>query len=415
MSAYKYVIIGGGIAAGRAAENVRKVDAQGSIALVAGEPHPPYQRPPLSKGYLLGKEGLDHVYLKPLEAYAQEGVDVLLGVRAVRLEPTAHRVTLANGRELTYERLLLATGSVARRLELPGSTLPNVFTLRTIADADAIRAAVRPGMRVVVVGGSFIGTEVAAALAQLGAQVTVVFPESRLLERVVPEALSERLHREYTARGVRVQAGVRPARFEGERQVTRVVLESGETLAAELVVMGVGVSLETELARQAGLALDAQGAVVVDEFLRTSDPTIYAAGDIASWPDNTFGRRLCVEHWDVARAQGLRAGRNMAGEQKPYTTLPYFFSDLFDLSLEVWGDLTAWEQTVVRGDPDGPSFAYYYFADERLTAVLAVGRPESERKPMQALVRARPALTDLARPLADESVDLATLAARFST
>jgi len=406
MNTYRYVIVGGGIAAGRAADGIRKLDAEGRIALVCAEAHPPYQRPPLSKGYLTGSEGLDHVYLKEADAYAQDQVDLITGVAATALDRAAHQVTLADGQVLGYERLLLATGSQARRLPLPGGDLEGVWTLRTIEDAEGIRSAAQPGAPAVVLGGSFIGAEVAAALAQLGMAVTVVFPETRLLERIAPPALSAHLHALYAGRGVRVMPGNRPSRFEGQGHVAAVRLESGDRLEASLVVMGVGVQPNTALARSAALALDAQGAVLVDEFLCTSDPHIYAAGDIASWPDATFGRRLRVEHWDVARGQGLRAGRNMAGEGKPYTALPYFFSDLFELSFEVWGDLTAWDQTVLRGEIERGSFALFCFSAGRLTGVLAAGRPEAERKPLQALVRARAAYSDVAERLQDESADL---------
>ena len=189
--------------------------------------------------------------------------------------------------------------------------------------SDGIREAVRLGARALVLGGSFIGSEVAASLAQLGIGVTMVFPEARLLELIVPQELSALLHSKYEANGIQILSGTKPERLEGDGMVERAALDTGDTLDVDLVVMGVGIRLNTELARDAGLEIGEKGAVVVDETLRTSNPNIYAAGDIAAWPDPTFGRRLRVEHWDVARRQGLRAGRNMAGEEKPYTSLPY--------------------------------------------------------------------------------------------
>jgi NADPH-dependent 2,4-dienoyl-CoA reductase/sulfur reductase-like enzyme len=208
---------------------------------------------------------------------------------------------------------------------------------------------------------------------------------------------------------VRIVSGTKPERLDGEARVERAVLDDGDSLNVDLVVMGVGVRLDTALARDAGLQMGDGGAVMVDEWLRTSVPSIYAAGDIAAWPDPTFGKRLRVEHWDVARRQGMRAGRNMAGDEKPYAALPYFFSDLFDFSFEVWGDLTAWDQTVLRGSLDEGAFAFYYFQQGSLVGVLAAGRPDEERKPMQALVRARPAYEDVAARLRDERVDLNAL------
>jgi NADPH-dependent 2,4-dienoyl-CoA reductase/sulfur reductase-like enzyme len=400
------VVIGGGLAGGRACDGIRKVDIEGSIAVVTDEPHRPYQRPPLSKGYLTGKQGLGKVYLKEKDHYAQNQVDVFSGVRASDVNRTLKRVTLGNGQVLRYEKLLLATGGRAKRLPIPGSDLARVYTLRRIEDADAIREAAGSGKRALVLGGSFIGSEVAASLTQLGLDVTMVFPESRLLERVVPEELSAFLHGKYESHGVRILSGTKPVSLLGDDRVERVELDNGETLSVNLVVMGVGIELNTALARMAGLDLDDQGAVVVNGALQTSDPDIYAAGDIAVWPSFTFGKRLRVEHWNVARGQGLRAGRNMAGEGKAYAALPYFFSDLFDLSFEAWGDLTTWDQTVLRGSLESKSFALYYFDRAKIVGVLAVDRPEEERKPMQGLVRARLLYEDLASRLRDERVDL---------
>ena len=406
MQSYEYVIIGGGLAGQRAGDGIRKVDAQGAIALVTAEPHMPYERPPLSKGYLTGKKGLDRVYLKEDDYYAQSAIEVITGTQATRIDPGARSVALGDGRVLEYDKLLLATGGRAWRLPIPGNDLPGVFTLRTIEDSDGIREAAQHGKQALVLGGSFIGSEVASSLAQLGLSVTMVFPEGRLLELVVPQELSALLHAKYVANGVRILSGTKPERLEGNGKVERAALDSGETLNVGLVVMGVGVRLNSELARDAGLEMGERGAVVVDETLRTSDPHIYAAGDIAAWPDPTFGKRLRVEHWDVARRQGLRAGRNMAGEEKPYTSLPYFFSDLFDFSFEVWGDLSAWDRTVTRGTLESGSFALYYFAQGKMVGVLAVGRPDEERKPMQALVKARPATEDVKARLTDEAVEL---------
>lgn len=389
MEMYTYLIIGGGMAGERAAEGARKVDTAGTIAIVAGEPYLPYDRPPLSKGYLTGKEGQEKVYLRPKSFYAENGIAVLTGVRAVALDPSARRVTLADGRVLGYERLLLATGGTARRPAVPGADLPGVFTLRTLDDCQAIRDAAGPGKRALVIGGSFIGSEAGAALAQRGLAVTLAFPGKRLLEKIVPAEVSDWLHGLYESQGVRLLPGRRPARLEGAGRVERAVLDDGTVLPCDVVVAGIGIDLDTGIARQAGLALDERGAVLVDEFLRTSDPHIYAAGDIASWPDPTFGKRLRVEHWDVARQQGLRAGRNMAGENKPYAAVPYFYSDLFETALEVWGDLSAWEQTVQRGHPESGHFYLFYFSGGLLSGVLVGNPTEEERKEMPALVRTR--------------------------
>ncbi len=406
VKSYKYIIIGGGLAGGKAVDGIRQVDETGKVAVVTEEPHRPYERPPLSKDYLRGEAGLESVYVGEAAHYEAADAEVLTGVRATRLIPDRRRVALDDGRELEYEKLLLATGGHAWRLPLPGSDLENVFTLRTIEDSDRIREAAGEGAHALIMGGSFIGCEVAASLRQLGTQVTMVFPESRLLERIVPVALSDLLFATYRDEGVEVFPGTVSEGLEGDGKVERAKLDNSKVLDVDLVVMGVGIRLNTELADEAGLELNEQGALIVDEQLRTSDLDIYGAGDIAAWPDPTFGERLRVEHWDVARRQGRRAGRNMAGEEKAYTALPYFFSDLFDLSFEVWGNLNSWEETVVRGSPGKGSFAYYYFDGGRLVGVLSMGRPSSERNPMQELVKARAPYDDVAADLADESVDL---------
>jgi NADPH-dependent 2,4-dienoyl-CoA reductase/sulfur reductase-like enzyme len=409
MDSYKYVIIGGGLAGGRAGDGIRSADTEGTIALVTEEHHMPYQRPPLSKGYLMGKDGLDDVRLREDSHYAENRIDVLTGTRAVKVKSGEHSVALDDGRVLGYEKLLLATGGRAWVLPIPGNDLPGVFTLRTVEDSDSIRQAAGRGNQALVLGGSFMGSEIASSLAQLGLSVTMTFLEERLLARVAPDELSDFLRTKYEAAGVRLKPRTGVESLEGEGGVERVVLSDHQTLEVDLVVMGVGIRLNTELAREAGLTLGDRGAVIVDEFLRTSDPDIYAAGDIASWPDPTFGKRLQVEHWDVARLQGRRAGRNMAGDERPYRSLPYFYSDLFDFGYEVWGNLETWDKTVLRGSIADGSFALYYFDQGIMVGVLAAGRPGKERRPMQALVRARPELEAVAAKLADEASDLATL------
>jgi len=416
METYKYVIIGGGIAGGRACEGIRKVDGEGRIVLVAQEPHRPYQRPPLSKKYLRDEVSLERVYLQDAGYYDEHQIDLIQGVAATALDAGAREIALDDGRVLKYEKLLLATGGQALRLPLPGSDLDNVFTLRTIEDSQHIRQAAGDAKRALVMGGSFIGAEATASLSQMGLAVVEIFPESRLLELIVPPELSERLAALYEKHGVRVLPGVVSDKLEGDGRVERAALDNGETLDVDLVVMGVGIRLNTDLARKAGLDVrEEDGAILVDETLRTSDPRVYAAGDVAAWPDATFEQRLRVEHWDVARRQGLRAGRNMAGDEAPYEALPYFFSDLFDLSFEVWGNLSSWERAVLRGSLEEGSFAYYYFEADRLTGVLAVDRPDAERAPMQSLVQARPAYDEVADSLQDEDLDLGTLTGQESS
>jgi 3-phenylpropionate/trans-cinnamate dioxygenase ferredoxin reductase component len=409
MDAYKYVIIGGGLTGGSAAEAIREVDSEGSLVLVTQEPHRPYHRPPLSKSYLQGKRELERVFLKDEAYYQEQSIELRTATRALAVDPATRTVTLQGGQALSYERLLLATGGRAWRLPLPGNDLDNVFTLRTIDDSQRIQQAGGDGRRALILGGSFIGSEVTMSLVQLGTEVTMAFPEARLMARLAAPEFSDLIEGMYRERGVRILTDTTAERLEGEGQVARAVLDSGETLDVDLVVMGVGIRLNTGLAQEAGLALGKDEAILVDEHLRTSDPNIYAAGDIAAWPDQTFGRRLRVEHWDVAYNQGKRVGRNMAGDEEPYTVLPYFFSDLFDLALEVWGDLDSWDRTVLRGSLEAGSYAFYYFDQGKLTGVLAVGLPDEEREPLQALIKERVAYDRVADKLRDEEADLQSL------
>jgi 3-phenylpropionate/trans-cinnamate dioxygenase ferredoxin reductase subunit len=414
MKTYNYIIIGGGLAGGRTGDGIRKVDTTGSILLVTDEPHMPYQRPTLSKGYLTGKDSLDHAYLKEDSYYTENNIEVIQGVRASQVDPAAHKVSLEDERELGYDKLMLATGARARRLSFPGSDLPGVFTLRTIEDAQAIREVAQSGRKALVLGGSFIGSEVSASLAQCDLEVSIVFPESRILQRIVPEQMSAFVQAKYKGHGIRILSGTTVKQVEGNGKVQSALLKNGEKLEVDLIVMGTGVELNTALARRAGLEMAQDGAILVNKYLRTSEPDIYAAGDIAAWPDLTFGRRLRVEHWDVARRQGLRAGQNMAGQEKPYASLPYFFSDLFDLGLEVWGYLADWDQTVLRGSLEQGSFAFYYFQQGRMVGVLATSRPDEERKPMQALVKLRPTFAQVADNLRNETIALDSLTESIS-
>jgi NADPH-dependent 2,4-dienoyl-CoA reductase/sulfur reductase-like enzyme len=416
MENYPYVVIGGGLAGGKAVEGIRERDKKGRIALVTTEPHRPYHRPPLSKDFLRGEQSQDEVYVAETKYYDEHGVTLMTATEVTEVDPDGHTVNLegaeidADTQKIKYEKLLLATGGRPIRLDLPGNELENVFTLRRIEDSAQIRAAAGSGKSGLILGGSFIGAEVAASLTMIDTNITMVFPESRIYEKVAPQEMSEWLHMIYASRNVRLLTGLTADRFFGGGAVERVELSNGAMPTVDLVVMGVGILLNTQLAEGAELDIqDNDKAVLVNRQLQTSHPDIYAAGDIAAWPSETFGKRLRVEHWDVARSQGLQAGRNMAGAEEPYTPLPYFFSDLFDLSFEVWGDLSSWDETVRRGELDARNVAFYYFADGKLTGVLAMGRPENEREPMQELIRARPAYDDVAKQLRDESINLSDL------
>lgn len=409
MNAYKYLIIGGGIAGGKACEGIRDVDAEGSTALITKENHPPYQKPPLSKAYLQDKTDLEDVYLKPEEEYQAMGVELIQGRAVTDIAPEDHLVTLEDGEEIGYEKLLLATGGSAIRLPIWGNELDNVFTLRGIEDANKIREQAGENTRALVMGGSFIGAEVAASISQLGTQVVHIFPESRLLEHIAPEDLGQHLQEMFEENNVRVLPETISEGLEGENAVQRAILNNGELLDIDFVVMGVGIKINSDFLHGTDLEVRQDGTVEVDEMLATTHPDIYAAGDITTWPDPHSDQMLHVEHWDVARRQGLIAGKNMAGENNKYTALPYFFSDLYDFSFEVWGDLSNWDRTLRRGTIDEGSFAYYYFSKGRLKAVLATGRPEEEREAMKALPKQQPAYAEVADQIQDVEYELSNL------
>lgn len=410
MRKYSYVVIGGGIAGARAVENIRKTDPDGSILLLTDEPFSPYQRPPLSKGYLRGDEGLDAVILKDDEFYDSENIEVRTNTVVTSIDRQARVIRSEGGADARYGKLLLATGAYSHSLDLVGADLAGVMTLRTIEDADTIRHEALDAQHVVVIGGSFTGSEAAASLRQAGANVVIAFPEPYMQARLVTEDLGAYLQELYESKGITVLPETTVSAILGEERVEGVELSDGRTLPAEMLLLGVGAGLNTALARQAGLEMDDNGGIKVNDRLRTSDPNIYAAGDIASWP-TADGSRLRLEHWDTARTQGIRAGRNMAGEDKPYRAIPYFFSDVFDLYMEAWGDFSRWDSTVCRGTPGEGPFAYFYFRDGVLVAALHNHATKDEQKAAPKLVTAGLKEADVAKKLQDPAVALADLIA----
>jgi 3-phenylpropionate/trans-cinnamate dioxygenase ferredoxin reductase subunit len=388
---YKYVLVGGGLASAQAVQGVREVDSQGSILLVCAEKRLPYHRPPLTKGLLLGKKKPEDVFCKPQDFYEKNLVQILQGTRATGIDPQARRLNLENGTEVLFDRLLLATGSRARRLSIPGADLPWVMTIRTLDDSLDLLSGLAQVRTAVIVGGSFLGAETASALAQKGIETTMLFPEFRILERLLDAELGGHLHHLFESKGVRILTGRKPAAFLGKDRIEAVRTDRDERIPADLVVLGVGADLNNELAKEAGLALGRSGGVRVDSRLRTSSEAIYAAGDIAEYPDPTYQKPLRLEHWDSAFRQGLTAGRNMAGADEPFTALPHYFSTLFDLGFSVWGDFSNWETTIRAGEIGRTGSWVLYLAGGRLSGILAFDPvdPDQEHE-IEALVRARP-------------------------
>ncbi len=355
------VIIGGALAGAKAAEGARRAGWEGAIRLVGAEAHLPYERPPLSKAVLAGREGPASTLVHDDGFEVSSAIDMLLGVAATKIDLAAHTVELRGGRHLRYAKLVLATGSSPRRLEISGSTLPEVLTLRTIDDSLALRDRLFPGRRLAVIGASWIGTEVAACARERGCEVVLIDPMSTPLERVLGSEVGGYFAVLHAGHGVDLRPGLGVESIEGSDHVSGVRLSDGSVVDADTVVMGVGVRPNVELARDAGLAV-ADG-VLVDTMLRSSDPDVYAAGDIAEARHPWIDRRVRVEHWANALNQGLTAGGNAAGAATEFADIPYFFSDQYDMGMEYSGWPVRWDRVVFRGDPGTGGFVAFYLLD----------------------------------------------------
>lgn len=370
-------ILGAGHAAAQLAPSLRQQGWQGDITLVGEEPVLPYQRPPLSKAYLAGQMTPEQMLIKNAAAYEKAGVNVRLGVRALRIDRALQQVHLDTGEVLDYSALALTLGARVRELAVPGAQLPGVFYLRTIADLDRIKAhATSSGcQRAVIVGGGYIGLETAAGLRQLGLSVTLLEAMPRLLQRVTSAEVSAFYHRVHTEEGVDIRCGKSVQCLLGETAVTAVQCESGETFPADLVVIGIGVLPNVELAAAAGLEVG--NGIRVNEFAQTSDPNIVAAGDCTEFHSEAHGRTLRLESVPHAMAQATCAAATLAGKPVPYRAQPWFWSDQYDLKLQMAGLSQGHEEAVVRGDSrQSRSFSVFYLAGGRVLAVDCVNRPK---------------------------------------
>jgi 3-phenylpropionate/trans-cinnamate dioxygenase ferredoxin reductase subunit len=373
-----YLLIGGGLAAASCGRSLRESGAEGEILMVGREADLPYDRPPCSKEYLRGVKRREDLLFKPAEWYAEQEIEALTRCSAMKLDPGEHTVRLSNKQVVGFDKALIATGANVRRLNAPGAELEGIHYLRTLGNADAIREDAA-GKRVVLIGGSYIGTEVAASLTELGCSCTIVMQESVVLSRTFGERAGRFFQERLTEHGIVIHGDDELERFEGaDGRVSTVVTKSGLSLEADAVVIGVGAMPDVMLARGAGLDLADGGGVKVDACLATSAPGIYAAGDTAEYESVVHdGRRIRVEHWDVALTQGRAAALNMLGENKPYDVVPYFFSDLSDwASLEYVGPAFDWDQEVVRGSMEEGAFSVWYLHEGRVAAALSVGRSE---------------------------------------
>ncbi len=361
-----FVIVGGGLAGAKAAETLREEGFDGRVVLIGEEPVRPYERPPLSKEYLRGEKSFAEVAaVHDEEYYDKHEIELRTLTTVTGLDLAGATITLDESEQLAFDRLLLATGSAARSLPVAGAELPGVHYLRTLADADGLREVLVDGARVVVIGSGWIGAEVAASAHQLGCAVTMVGPDALPLVHVLGPEVATVYRDLHAAHGVKLLLGHSSARIVGIEHVDGVELEDGTLLEADVVVAGVGAKPRLELAKAAGLKLD--GGVVVTATLESSAPGVFAAGDIAAvpYPD---GRRIRLEHWSAALNQGPAAARSMLGADTPYTKVPYFFSDQWDLGMEYRGHATDWDQVVFRGDPGGGEFLAFWLYEGRVLA-----------------------------------------------
>lgn len=399
------VIVGGGQAAAQAVQSLRQQNFAGAITLLCDEAYPPYQRPPLSKKYLAGEVARERLLLRPAAFYAEKGVTLELGARAEELDVNAHRVRLRDGRSLAYDRLLLATGSRARTLDVPGAALEHVHHLRTIADVDAIMASLVPGARVLLVGAGYIGLEVAAVARQRGFDVTVLEAAPRVMSRTVSPDISafyEQVHRDA---GVAIHCGASVKALHGSERVGAVATTDGRTFACDVAIVGIGVVPNVELAANAGL--ECSNGIVVDEFARTVDPDVVAAGDCTNHRLPLFERRVRLESVPNAVHQAKIAAQTLLGAPTAYSEVPWFWSDQYDLKLQIAGLSTGYDEVVVRGDPATRSFAAFYLRGGEIIAVDAVNSPRdflAGKKLVASHARVAPSV------LRDAAVDLAPLA-----
>ena len=369
----RVVIAGAGHAAGQLVASLRQHKFDGQIVLVGDEPYLPYQRPPLSKKFLAGDMDAERLYVKPAGFYDDAGVELHLDTTITAIDRENKSLKVAGDAEITYDKLVLALGSRARQLAVEGTDLKGVHYLRSIADVDGIRDGLEPGRRLVVIGAGYIGLEVAAVAQQAGLDVTVIEMADRVMSRVVSPEISDFYQIEHTSQGVRLRLSTGVTALNGKKRIKSVTTADGEDIRADLVVIGVGIQPNTELATDAGLAVD--NGIVVDNHCITSDPDIFAVGDCTSHPNAIYGRQLRLESVHNALEQAKTAAANICGGDVSYSQVPWFWSDQYDLKLQIAGLSEGHDDVVIRGNPAKRSFSCLYLADGRLIAVDAVNAP----------------------------------------
>jgi len=391
------VIVGGGHAGAQAVDSLRRDGFAGRLVLVAAEPLLPYQRPPLSKNFLAGEFDADRLPIRHAQYYETAHCEVLLGNPAVAIDTAGHRLALADGTTLEYGKLVLAIGGHARPLPVPGADLAGVHVLRTLADVNAIRARIAPGIRAAIVGAGYIGLECAATLRKLGVEVTVIEMMERVMSRVVAPEMSRFYLKEHVAHGVAVLIGRRVGAFIGSGKLEAVECTDGTRVPAQLAIVGIGLVPDTALAADAGLICE--DGITVDEHCRTSDPDIYAIGDCCNHPSARYGRRIRLESVDNAFEQARTAAANICGKPTVHDKVPWFWSDQYELKLQIVGLSQHYDSVVLRGDPDSRAFSCCYLRDGELIALDAVNHARDFMAARKLIAeRARPDMIRLADP-----------------
>jgi NADPH-dependent 2,4-dienoyl-CoA reductase/sulfur reductase-like enzyme/nitrite reductase/ring-hydroxylating ferredoxin subunit len=380
-NAERVVIVGGGAAAFATAEMLRREGFAGSVTLLSFDDAAPYDRPNCSKDYLAGNAPEDWIPLKPAEFYREHAIDVALGTNVTGIDVKAQQVAVAGGRNVAFDKLVLATGAEPIRLDIPGASEPHVHVLRSLGDARAIIANAKEARHAVVVGASFIGLEAAASLRARELEVHVVAPERRPMERILGREFGDFIRELHEEHGVVFHLEETATAIDGHK----VKLKGGTTLSADLVVVGIGVRPRTGLAEQAGLAIDR--GVVVNEYLETSAPGIYAAGDIARWPDPHSGEKLRIEHWVVAERQGQTVARNILGRRERFADVPFFWSQHYDLPINYVGHAEKWDKLEIEGDIKARDCVVRYRRDGKLLAVASIYRDVDSLKEELAMER----------------------------
>ena len=388
---YTYIIVGAGLAGGCAADAIREHDKKGSVLLVGDEKHLPYDRPDLSKKLWFGKKKVEEIFLHDQNYYDENGIHIKLGTRIVELDARRKAVRDGNGSSFRYEKLLLATGGIPRTLPIPGGNLEGVCYYRYLDDYLRIRSEVKEGKSAVVIGGGFIGSEIAAALNTNRVKVTMIFPEPYLVQRVFPDYLGKAIQQHYIERGIKILNGDKPSSFvkDGDKFLTKT--SKGKQVESDLLIVGLGIMPAIDLAQQAGLKIS--NGIVVNEYFQTSDPDVYAAGDNACFPYQALGQNMRVEHWDNAINQGKWAGRNMAGAHEQFDYMPYFFSDLFEFGYEAVGEVDSQLETFADWQKENDTGVIYYLKEGKVRGLMMCnvwGKVDAARELIKKGERVRP-------------------------